>query len=253
MRTKRSRILATVIALALFAVFVRAVLHLPGYAQSRGPYERRHAIEAVRARHATNLDAFINFDQRGFDTLGEEFIFLVSVAGFALLLRERREEVVSRQRDPTPPREPDDDEPVIRVASLLFVPIALVFGLYIVAHGQLTPGGGFQGGVVLATAALGIFLGTGFEQYREAVPKDAVEIFEMLGAFGFVAIGAAGLVGAGEFLRNVLPYGQTGSFFSGGTIDALNYVVGMSIAGGFIVLFIEFLKETLAPTEGDGS
>ena len=48
-------------------------------------------------------------------------------------------------------------------------------------------------------------------------------------------------------MRNVLPFGETGSLFSGGTIDALNYAVGMAVAGGFIVLFIEFLKETLAP------
>ncbi len=247
MTPRRAQLVGALVALALFIACARAVIHLPGYGESRGPYEQRRAIEAVRARHATNLDAFVNFDIRGFDTLGEEFIFLVSVAGFALLLRERRAETEDDERAATPPRNPGSPDPVIRAASLVFVPFALVFGLYVVAHGQLTPGGGFQGGVALATGALGIFLGAGFERYRRTVPKDAVEAFEMLGAFGYIATGAAGLLGGGVFLRNLLPLGQTGSLFSGGTIDLLNYAVGMAVAGGFIVVFIEFLKETLAP------
>ena len=249
MRQQRTTWIAAIVALALFFAFARAALHLPGYGESRGSYEQRRAIEAVRERHATNLDAFVNFDLRGFDTLGEEFIFLVSVGGFALLLRERRREFEDRERDPAPPREPGEIDPVVRVASLAFVPFALVFGLYVVVHGQLTPGGGFQGGVALATGALGIFLGAGFERYRRTVPKDAVEAFEMIGAFGYIAIGAAGLLGGGVFMRNFLPFGETASLFSGGTIDALNYAVGMAVAGGFIVVFIEFLKETLAPKD----
>ena len=246
MKPTSARLIAAAVALAVAFVFARATILLPSYGESRGSYEQRRAVQSVRARHATNLDAFVNFDLRGFDTLGEEFIFLVSVAGFALLLRERRGDTVDRERAPAPGRASDDGEPVVRVASLIFVPVALVFGLYVLLHGQLTPGGGFQGGVVLATAALGIYLGAGFEKYRRAVPKDAVEAFEMLGAFGFIAIGAAGLAVGGIFLRNVLPLGETGSLFSGGSIDALNDVVGMAISGGFIVVFIEFLKETLA-------
>ena len=245
MTPKRARRIAAAIALAVGVVFARAASHLPGYGKSRGPAEQRRAVESVRARHATNLDAFVNFDWRGFDTLGEEFIFLVSVAGFALLLRERRGAPVDRERDPVPGRAPDDGEPVVRVASLIFVPLALVFGLYMIVHGQLTPGGGFQGGAILATAALGIYIGAGFENSRRTVPKDAVEIFEMIGALGFIALGAAGLAAGGVFMRNVLPLGETGSLLSGGTIDALNDVVGMAISGGFIVVFIEFLKETL--------
>jgi multicomponent Na+:H+ antiporter subunit B len=243
---RSSALVAALVGIALAFAIGRAVVRLPGYGESRGPYEQRRAIESVRARHATNLDAFVNFDLRGFDTLGEEFIFLVSVGGFALLLRERRDEIVGRERDASAPREPGEIDPVVRVASLVFVPFALVFGLYVVMHGQLTPGGGFQGGVALATGALAIFLGAGFDGYRRTVPKDAVEGFEMLGAFGYIAIGAAGLFAGGVFLRNFMPIGETGSLFSGGTIDALNYAVGMAVAGGFIVVFIEFLKETLA-------
>ncbi len=242
-----------ILSLALAAMLSAAVVRLPTYGQTRGPYEQRRAVAAVASRHATNLDAFVNFDLRGFDTLGEEFIFLVAIAGFSLLLRERRGEIGEQALQAAGGRDPREPEPVVQIASVLFVPVALLFGLYIVVHGQLTPGGGFQGGVVLATAALGVFLGTGYGGFERVFPKSPVEAYETIGALGYVAFGVAGLLAAGSFLRNILPLSTTGALISGGTIDALNGVVGIAISGGFIVLFSEFIKETRAPNRDDAA
>jgi multicomponent Na+:H+ antiporter subunit B len=241
-------IAAAVVALALFIAFARAVMLLPHYAESRGPYEQRRAIESVRASHATNLDAFINFDLRGFDTLGEEFIFLVAIAGFSLIFRERRGELAQTTLEPTDGRRPRDHEIEIATASYIYVPIALVYGLYIVIHGQLTPGGGFQGGVALATGVLAIALGLGFSVFERLVSKDGVEAVEAVGALSYIVLGCAMLVVGGVFLRNALPHGQTGSLLSSGTIIALNDGVGIAIVAGFLVLFAEFLKEVIEQT-----
>ncbi len=247
------RIVPVFLVVALAAVLGSAVLRLPSFGESRGSYEQRRAVQAVQSRHATNLDAFVNFDLRGFDTLGEEFIFLVAIAGFSLLLRERRGEIQAQARAAADERRPHDREPVVRIASLLFIPVALIFGLYIVIHGQLTPGGGFQGGVVLATAALGVFLATGYDGYERVFPKSPVEAYETIGGIGYVAFGFAGLLVAGSYMRNILPLSVTGALVSGGTIDALNGVVGIAISGGFIVLFSEFIKETRAAGQDDTS
>ncbi|MBD5633477.1 MAG: sodium:proton antiporter [Candidatus Eremiobacteraeota bacterium] len=230
--------------LALCAVAIVASLDLPHYGESRGPYEQRRAVEAVRARHATNLDAFVNFDIRGFDTLGEEFIFFVGIAGFSLLLAESRGELTGAARKPLPGREAPPPDPALKVFSIAFVPLAIAFGFYVVLHGQLTPGGGFQGGAAVATGALTVWLAAGFARFGNVFPKTAVESFETLGVLGYVGLGVGALLASGSFLKNVLPLGRTGDLFSSGTIDALNGVVGIAIAGGFIVLFAEFLKET---------
>ena len=240
------RLAPLVLIVALVFTLGAAVLRLPSFGQTRGAYEQRRAVQAVQSRHATNLDAFVNFDLRGFDTLGEEFIFLVAIAGFSLLLRERRAQQPA-QTQAVAEYEPHDGEPVVWIASSLFVPAACIYGLYIVVHGQLTPGGGFQGGVVLATAALAIFLGTGRAGYERVFPKSPVEAYETLGGLGYVAFGFAGLLLSGSFMRNVLPLSVTGALVSGGTIDALNIVVGIAISGGFIVLFSEFIKEMRSP------
>lgn len=242
----RRNVAGVVVGIALFATLARACLLFPHFGESRGPYEQRRAIESVRASHADNLDAFINFDLRGFDTLGEEFIFLVAIAGFSLILRENRSEKKHEPMAAAPGRSPRDAGPEVALATYVYVPVAIVYGIYIVIHGQLTPGGGFQGGVALASGILAIALGIGFPAFARIAPKDAVEAFEAAGAFAYVALGVAMLVAGGVFLRNALPHGDTGALVSSGTILALNDAVGIAIVGGFLVLFAEFLKEMKA-------
>jgi multicomponent Na+:H+ antiporter subunit B len=246
------RSIGGLLAIALLSVSFVALRGLPKYGETRGPYEQRRAIEAVRMRQATNLDAFVNFDFRGFDTLGEEYIFLVAIGGFSLLLAERRGDIADAPREPTEGRAPVAADPALRVFALAFVPACIVFGFYIVLHGQLTPGGGFQGGVAVATAALSVWLGGGYRAFVRVFPKTPVEGFETLGALGYVALGSGALLTGGVFLQNNLPLGKAGALFSSGTIDVLNVVVGMAISGGFIVLFAEFLKETRRPGDRSG-
>ena len=238
------RVVAAALVVALGVLALWAMAGLPKYGESRGPYEQRRAVEAIRARQATNLDAFVNFDIRGFDTLGEEYIFLVAIAGFSLLLAERRGEVTDAARPPARGRVAVAPDPVLHAFALGFVPVCVLFGFYVVLHGQLTPGGGFQGGVAIATGALAAWFGGGYARFMRIFPKTPVEGFETLGALGYVALGAGALLVGGVFMQNVLPLGKAGALFSSGTIDALNGVVGMAIAGGFVVLFAEFLKET---------
>ena len=247
MNGSRTRtIVGAVVAIALLAALARTFVFLPHFGESRGPYERRRAIEAVRASHATSMDAFINFDLRGFDTLGEEFIFLVAIAGFSLILRENRGDVGDEPLPAAPGRKPREGEIEVSLGTIVYVPVAIAYGLYIVIHGQLTPGGGFQGGVTLATGLLAIALGIGFPAFIRFAPKDAVETFEAVGALAYVFVGAAMFVSSGVFLRNAIAHGETGALLSGGTILLLNDAVGVAIVGGFVVLFAEFLKEMRA-------
>lgn len=242
-RRDRRGIVGAVCAMALALALARATLVLPHYGESRGPHERQFAIEAVRTSQALNLDAFVNFDYRGFDTLGEEFIFLVAIAGFSLILRERGGEMTVSQRPPIHGRRPRDGEVEIRLATYAYVPLALVYGIYMIVHGQLTPGGGFQGGVVLANGVLAIALGLGFPAFARIVGKRPSEATEAIGTLSYIGVGIGTLVTGGVFLRNALPHGTAGGLLSGGTIPLLNDGVGLAIAGGFTVLFVEFLEE----------
>lgn len=241
-----TRRIVFLIAAAGIAVLLLWGLHgLPPFGDYRGPYGNVLNRVAVPQRHVTDVVAAVNFDYRGIDTIGEEFILFVSAAGVALLLRTERDEINV---------EPPQDEVVdragrtsdaVRAACLALVAPTVVLALYIISHGHLTPGGGFQGGVILASALLLVYVGGEYSTLRAVSPTERSEVADAIGAGGFVVIGLAGLVAGASFLQNILPLGPVGLLYSAGIIPLINLSVGLEVGGGFLLILSEFLKQTL--------
>jgi multicomponent Na+:H+ antiporter subunit B len=223
---------------------------LPRFGASGGPYGSMIRAVAVHQRHATNVVDAVVFDYRSFDTLGEEFIFLAAVIGVTMLLRAQREESEG------PPRDIEEDGPgvpvsdAVRVASLALVAPLAAFGMYLVVHGHLTPGGGFQGGVVLGSAPVLVYLSGRYRAFRALTPVDALDLEEGAGAAGFVLVGLVGMIASGVFLENVFPLGRVGAVFSAGMMPILNLTVGLEIAAGVVLVVSEFLEQTLIVRKG---
>jgi multicomponent Na+:H+ antiporter subunit B len=222
-------------AAGLAALLLWAVAGLPDFGHYRGPYGKVLNSVAVGERHATNVVAAVTFDYRGIDTMGEEFILFASVMGAALLLRHSR-----RERRQLPERMQSD---AVRLAGIGFAAALLVLGLYVVAHGPLTPGGGFQGGVVLASAFALVFLAGDYHAYRALTPKAAIDLVEGMGAGGYAVIGIVSLLLGSAFLHNFGPLGTTGKLASGGSIPFLNVAAALEVSAAFVLLFTEFLDE----------
>lgn len=199
----------------------------------------------VPERQITDAVTAVNFDIRGFDTLGEEFIMFASVLGVALLLRRQRDEWDGPPIDRARGRGVAAPSDAVRILTIALVGPVVLFGIYVVVHGQATPGGGFQGGVVLATAPLLIYLAGEYDSLRRLAPRWLVESAEAIGAGGYGIIGAAAMLRAERFLQNFLPLGKAGDVFSGGTVALIDLAVGLEVAGGFILLLLIFLEEAL--------
>jgi multicomponent Na+:H+ antiporter subunit B len=189
----------------------------------------------VKERQTTNAVTAIVFDYRGFDTLGEEFILFSAVTGVALLLRETREGMPE-------PRDAVDSDPV-RGAGIALAATVIVLGIWIVAHGAVTPGGGFQGGVILSSAFLLLWLAGSLPAYRVVTPTPRVDFVEGFGAGAYVAVGLIALAMGQPFLHNLLPYGLAGKLSSGGSIPIVNWATGLAVTAAFVLLFSEFLEE----------
>ncbi|MDQ3752674.1 MAG: sodium:proton antiporter [Actinomycetota bacterium] len=239
--------------LGFITLFLWGLSGLPGFGEYEGVYGLSLNQVAVAQTHATNLVAAVTFGYRGFDTLGEEFILFSAVVGVAILLRAQRDEAAApngadeatKDVSRSPPRTSD----AVRVFGLALIGPTVLFGLYVVSHGHLTPGGGFQGGVVLATAALLVYLAGEYGALRRVSPESVTEFAESVGVGAYAAIGFLGLLTGQAFLTNVLPLGMPGQLNSSGTILLINLAVGVAVAGGFSLILAEFLDQTLRVRE----
>ena len=246
--SRRVRIAVFAVAAAgLTALLVASVVDLPAFGHYQGAYGNQLNREAVAQRHTTNVVTAIVFDYRGFDTLGEEFILFASVVGVTLLLRRNKD---SEDHQEVLRQAPDDSarSEAIRVFAPLAIPVLFLLGLWVVAFGLVTPGGGFQGGVVLAGAIFVVFLAAGFRAYGKLTPTHWVDFAEGAAATAFTLLGLGVLLAGASFLHNFLGSGVRGTLESGGSLSLLNWATALEVTAAMVLLFSEFLESYVVPT-----
>jgi multicomponent Na+:H+ antiporter subunit B len=223
-------------AAGLATLLLWSITGLPKFGDYHGAYGRILNQAAPKERQSSNVVAAVTFDYRGFDTMGEELILFAAVMGVAMLLREPREEEAPVPEDPV-------RSDALRAFGIAFAGATLVLALWIIAHGYITPGGGFQGGVILASAFLLVWLAGSYRSYRRLTPIPLLGLGEGAGVGGYIVIGLSALLIGDAFLHNLLPYGVAGKLSSGGTIPLLNWAAALEVTAAFILLFNEFLSE----------
>jgi multicomponent Na+:H+ antiporter subunit B len=165
---------------------------------------------------AGNIVTAVVLGYRGIDTLGEIAILFAAATAAGLVLGRRREQV--RHSDP------DAGFILLASADLLF-PLLLVVGFYIILHGHLTPGGGFQGGVILAAA----FFIPLLARPGQRVDHAGISLIEGIAGAVFILIGLAALYAGKAFMQPLLDKGQLGALVSAGTLPLLYLALGLKV------------------------
>lgn len=173
--------------------------------------------QSVQQTGAANMVTAVVLGYRGIDTLGELAILFAAATAGSLVLTG----LAGRSH----PAEKDNAGFIVRTAAELLFPLLLVTGLYIVLHGHLTPGGGFQGGVILAAAFFLPLLAVPSRQINHR----ALSLVEGLAGASFIGIGLLGLFNHGAFLQPFLDKGLVGELFSAGTLPLLYIAVGLKV------------------------
>ena len=243
MRARVRTALFLVGAGGLGALLLWGLAGLPDFGHYVGPYGDILVMTAKPERTIPNVVTGVVFDWRGFDTMGEELILFAAVVGVAMLLRETREHDVADVVDAV-------RSDAVRAAGLVGVPVTFVLSLSVIAHGQLTPGGGFQGGVVASSAFLLVFLSAEYRAYHRIGRAAAWETVEGAGAGTFAGLGLLSLALGLAFLENFLPRGTWNTLLSTGSIPLVNWAAGVAVAAGFVLVYAEFLQETMAVRHG---
>jgi multicomponent Na+:H+ antiporter subunit B len=230
----------------LLAVLLIGLHGLPAFGDFHGAYGLLVDHVEPGQRNATDVVTALNFDLRAFDTLGEEFILFASVSGVALLLRHLRDENedVESSRSVADHRFAGASD-ALRVLSLFLIPLLVSLGVYLALHGALTPGGGFQAGVVLAAGPLAILLAGRYLAVKRVAPGWMVEAADATGATAYALIGLGGLIFASIYIKNFLPLGTSGHLLSAGMMPLNSIAVGLEVTGAFLLTWTEFLDQDL--------
>lgn len=126
---------------------------------------------------------------------------------------------------------------IVKTITRLTVGLILLYGIYIVSHGHVSPGGGFAGGVIIALSFIHIMLAYGKEVAFRKLSKSIVSIFESFGAIMFLTIALLGFTG-GYFFLNFISKGKPFRLFSAGIIPLCNIAIAFKVAAGLFAIFV---------------
>ncbi len=129
---------------------------------------------------------------------------------------------------------------IVKKITQIICPIIFVFGIYIIIHGHLTPGGGFAGGVIMAGAFILQILANGNILPALRKEEEGLEFLESSAILGFLIIAGLGLLFSGSvvFFANFLNKGQLGKLISAGFIPIENIVIGAEVCAAIAAIFI---------------
>jgi len=218
MRKVISFILIVIIAVGAFS----SLREIP-FGATKSRVREYYLDNGIKQTGATNIVTSVVVNYRGFDTLGEVTVLFLASIGLSAVLYRKKEERRKKRRE---------SSLILYTGCRFLFPLILLFGSYIFIHGHLTPGGGFQGGAIIASGFLLTMLGCwGWE----GINRNRFKITESLSGLAFVVVGLLGLLYGGYFLFNYLPKGIPNQLFSAGIIPlvyiAIGFKVGSEIAG----------------------
>ena len=127
---------------------------------------------------------------------------------------------------------------IVKTITRLTVGLILLYGIYIVLHGHLTPGGGFAGGVIIALSFVHLMLAFGKDVAFKKVSRPVASLFESIGAIMFLTVAVIGFAGGYFFLNFFTNKGAPFSLFSAGIIPLCNIAISFKVGAGLFAIFV---------------
>jgi multicomponent Na+:H+ antiporter subunit B len=198
---------------------------------------------------APNLVTAVVVTYRGLDTLGEVTVLFIAAAGVGLLLRRTRRkgdqedlQQGDRAEETAGTHKPASE--IVETATELLLPMVVLFGIYVFLNGHLSPGGGFQGGAIIASGTMFLLLALP----ESHISRLMVAVTESLSGFSYVVIGVLGVIVAGGFLDNrIMGLGTYGTLFSAGAIPLIYTLVGLKVGFELSAVLDRFRKDDTGP------
>ena len=191
---------------ALFALLLYVVAYMPPMGDAENPTNsseviKRYLEKAEEETYTVNVITGVILNYRGYDTMGEvSVIFCALAAVLAVMGREKKGKIyayVDRSRVPS--------SVIVRTMVAFLVPFVILFSIYTIMHGELSPGGGFQGGAIIGASMIIFTTIFGLYEASERIPQKLRSPLEGSAAITFFIVGVLGLLGGGNFLTYAWP------------------------------------------------
>jgi multicomponent Na+:H+ antiporter subunit B len=188
--------------------------------------------QAPQQTGAANIVTSVVLGYRAIDTLGELSILFAAAVSAGLVLGRRHTTAGTQTKGGF----------VLHAGGSILFPLMLTIGFYIILHGHLTPGGGFQGGVILAAAFfLPLLARPGARLHHRTL-----NLIEGFAGASFILIGLLALLEGKAFLQPLLVQDTLGQLISAGTLPLLYLAVGLKV-GAELASLLSRLIQTEAP------
>lgn len=245
------RIVAAVMIVLMFVLLATAMLGMPEIGDKNNPdnneVARRYIENGLDETGAVNIVSGMILDYRAFDTFGESCVLFVATICVTIMLRiDGRggagddEETESSKKAfgiresafaklDTRNYEPENDT-ILRKSAMIIFPIIMVFGIYVILNGHLSPGGGFSGGAILGAGFVLFLSAFGFNKTERFMNANTVRIITLVALLVYCLSKCYSFFTGANHLESGIPLGTPGAILSSGLILVLNICVGMVVA-----------------------
>ena len=244
---KLYRLLAGALCVVFAGLMMMTVANLPPFGAEDSPTVNdvagRYVGRGTEETGAVNTVAGMILDYRAFDTLGESFVLFTAVCTVTILLYQPAHK--TRLHRVQPDRCRYDRDPIVRKMAAFVIPVILVFGVYVLLNGHLSPGGGFSGGAILAAAFILYALVWGDERASQLMTPRLIRTVVVC-SLGFYCLAKSYSFYTGaNHLHSVISPGTPGRIFSAGLILPLNVAVGLVVCCTMYSFYMYFRRGEL--------
>ena len=243
-------VMSVLLCALIIGVFLWTTVHLPPFGSADNPANNevptRYIESGVAETGAINFVTGMILDYRAFDTFGESCVLFIASCCVLVLLRIDESNGKSRARSRGPQEddrlfEPKNDV-ILQRAAFILVPFILVFGVYIVLNGHLSPGGGFSGGAVLGSGLILYLNAFGFAKTERFFTEKVYRRVTLCALTFYCLAKSYSFFTGANHLESGISLGTPGAILSSGLILPLNICVGLVVMCTMYAFYTLFRK-----------
>ena len=242
------KIAAILCCIALISILMVAVSHLPPIGNANNPVNNevsaKYIEDGMQDTGAVNIVTGMILDYRAFDTFGESNVLFIATCTVLILMRNDKKtgkESAEEEEKRDSFYEPKKDSILQRITLILF-PIIVIFGIYVILNGHLSPGGGFSGGAIIGAGLILYLNAFGFEKTEKFFTEKTYKWISFSSLTFYCLAKSYSFYTGAHHLESGIPLGTPGAIISSGLILPLNICVGLVVACTMYAFFALFRK-----------